>query len=66
MPCTHLCSVWERAAARKTILPNSGLTRLFSSGIKHFEKDVSAEFTKLTLHLISAQLLYPTVGGRKH
>lgn len=66
MPHIDLSSVRECATARKTILPNSELTELFSSHIKHLKKAVSAEFIKLTLQLISAQLLYPTVGGKKH
>lgn len=66
VPCTHSCSVRERAAARKTVLPNSELTELFSSNLKHLKRAVSVEFIKLTLQLISAQELYPTVGGRKH
>lgn len=66
VPCVDSSSIRECTTARKTILPNSELTELFSPNIKHLKKAVSAEFIKLTLQLISAQLLYPTVGGRKH
>lgn len=66
VPCTHLSSARERATARKTILPNRELTELFYSNIKHLKKAVSAEFITLTLQPTSAQLLYPTVGSRRH